>query len=153
MFSIFSCVCQPSVCLPWRSSCLVLWPIFWLGHLFFWSWAGGVACIFVIFSILFASLQSTFTTLLWILFQGDYVFPLCLSGFVSCFLAFHLCCISLSFHRPFFFLTCSTWALLFPGFKVPFDFCPWREMLVGWFVLFLVGGDLCLCSSGRRSSR
>ena len=25
---------------------LVLWPIFWLGHLFFWSWAVGVACLF-----------------------------------------------------------------------------------------------------------
>ena len=24
----------------------VLWPIFWLGHLFFWNWASGVACIF-----------------------------------------------------------------------------------------------------------
>ena len=27
---------------PWRNVCL-LWPIFWLGHLFFWNWA---ACIF-----------------------------------------------------------------------------------------------------------
>ena len=26
---------------------LVLWPIFWLGHLFFWNWASGVACIFL----------------------------------------------------------------------------------------------------------
>ena len=24
-----------------------LWPISWLGHLFFWNWAAGVACIFV----------------------------------------------------------------------------------------------------------
>ena len=30
-------------CLLWRNDCLVLWPIFWLGHLFFWYWA---ACIF-----------------------------------------------------------------------------------------------------------
>ena len=47
MLSIFSCVCWPSVCLLWRNVCLVLWPIFWVGHLFFWSWAGGVACIFL----------------------------------------------------------------------------------------------------------
>ena len=26
---------------------LVLWPIFWLGCLFFWNWAAGVACIFL----------------------------------------------------------------------------------------------------------
>ena len=31
----------------WRTVCLVLWPIFWLGHLFFWNWATGVACIFL----------------------------------------------------------------------------------------------------------
>ena len=47
MLSIFSCVCEPSVCLLWRNVYLVLWPIFWLGHLFFWSWAVGVACIFL----------------------------------------------------------------------------------------------------------
>ena len=47
MLSIFSCVCQPSVCLPWRNVCLALWPISWLGHLFFWDWAAGVACIFL----------------------------------------------------------------------------------------------------------
>ena len=33
-------------CLLWRNVYLVLWPIFWLGHLFFWNWAAGVACIF-----------------------------------------------------------------------------------------------------------
>ena len=26
--SIFSCVCQPSVCHLWRNDCLLLWPIF-----------------------------------------------------------------------------------------------------------------------------
>ena len=30
-----------------RISFLFLWPIFWLGHLFFWSWAVWVACIFL----------------------------------------------------------------------------------------------------------
>ena len=27
------------VCLLWRNVYLVLWPIFWLGCLFFWNWA------------------------------------------------------------------------------------------------------------------
>ena len=31
----------------WRNVYLVLWPIFWLGCLFFWNWAVGVACIFL----------------------------------------------------------------------------------------------------------
>ena len=31
----------------WRNVCLVLWPTFWLGHLFFWNWATGVSCIFL----------------------------------------------------------------------------------------------------------
>ena len=31
----------------WRNVCLVLWPIFWLGHLFFWNWAAGAVCIFL----------------------------------------------------------------------------------------------------------
>ena len=35
--------------LLWRNICLVLWPIFWLGHLLFWNWATGVACIFLRF--------------------------------------------------------------------------------------------------------
>ena len=34
-------------CLLWRNVCLVLWPIFWLGRLFFWDWAAGAACIFL----------------------------------------------------------------------------------------------------------
>ena len=44
MVSIFSFVCYPSICLLWRNVCLILWPTFWLHHLFFWSWA---ACIFL----------------------------------------------------------------------------------------------------------
>ena len=31
----------------WRNLCFVLWPIFWLGHLFFWNWAAGAARIFL----------------------------------------------------------------------------------------------------------
>ena len=34
-------------CLLWRNVCLVLWPYFCLGSLFFWNWAAGVACIFL----------------------------------------------------------------------------------------------------------
>ena len=37
-------MCWSSVCLLWRNVCLVLWPILWLGHLFFWYWAA--ACVF-----------------------------------------------------------------------------------------------------------
>ena len=34
MLSIFSCACWPSVCLLWKSACLGLVPIFWLGCFF-----------------------------------------------------------------------------------------------------------------------
>ena len=34
------------VCLLWRNVCLVLWPAFSLGHLFFWYWATWAACKF-----------------------------------------------------------------------------------------------------------
>ena len=37
----------PSVYLLWRNVCLALWPIFWLGRLFFWNWAAGAVCIFL----------------------------------------------------------------------------------------------------------
>ena len=47
MLSIFSSVCYPSVCLLWRNVWFVLWPIFWLGHLFFWYSAEWAACIFL----------------------------------------------------------------------------------------------------------
>ena len=74
-------------------------------------------------------------------------------------LCFHLYCISLFFHlfSFFLFLACSTWGLLFPGFRVvlllPFDFSLGGKCWLVGLCWFLVGGDLCLCSSGRRSSR
>ena len=40
-------MCLLAICMSSLEKCLVLWPIFWLGHLFFWSWAVGVACIFL----------------------------------------------------------------------------------------------------------
>ena len=43
---IISCVCYISTCILWRNVCLVLWPNFWSGCLFFWEWAAWVACIF-----------------------------------------------------------------------------------------------------------
>ena len=63
-------------------------------------------------------------------------------------LLFHLYCTSLSFHH--FFLTCSTWGLLFPGFRVvlllPFVFALGGKCWLGCLCWFLVRGDLCLCS-------
>ena len=51
ILSIFSCVCEPSVCLLWRNVCLVLWPIFWLGHLFFFEISSlSVASFAIIFT-------------------------------------------------------------------------------------------------------
>ena len=40
-------ICLLAICMSSLEKCLVLWLIFWLGHLFFWSWAVGVACIFL----------------------------------------------------------------------------------------------------------
>ena len=40
--------CLLAICMSSLEKCLlVLWLIFWLGHLFFWNWAAGVACIFL----------------------------------------------------------------------------------------------------------
>ena len=82
MLSIFSCVCYPSVCVLWRNVCLVIWSIFWLGHLFFWNWASGVACIFwrlilclLLPLLLFPLLWETYKKiLLW--FMSERVLPM-----------------------------------------------------------------------------
>ena len=113
-----------------------------------------------IFSILFSSLWSIFTIIILNSLSGRLLIS---SSFIWSyeFLPYAFICtvflclfIFLSF---FLFLTCSTWGLLFPGFRavlvLPFDFFPWREMLVGWIVWISGWGDLCLCSSGRGSSR
>ena len=39
--------CATVLILVYLKKKLILWPIFWLGHLFFWNWAAGVACIFL----------------------------------------------------------------------------------------------------------
>ena len=37
-------MCLLAICISlWRNVCLVLWPTFWLGHLFFWYWAAWAA--------------------------------------------------------------------------------------------------------------
>ena len=46
ILNIFSCAFGPSIGFLWRSIYLDLPLISWLGHLFLWSWAVGVACIF-----------------------------------------------------------------------------------------------------------
>ena len=43
LFMCLLAICMSSL----EKCCLILWPIFWLGHLFFWNWASGVACIFL----------------------------------------------------------------------------------------------------------
>ena len=43
LFMCLLAICMSSL----ENVCLVLWPIFWLGHLFFWNWAVGAACIFL----------------------------------------------------------------------------------------------------------
>ena len=41
-------MCLLAICRSSLEKCLFrLWPIFWLGLLFFWNWAAGVACIFL----------------------------------------------------------------------------------------------------------
>ena len=109
-------------------------------------------------SFYFQVFGASLLLLFWILFQGGYSFPLCLFGLVTFYLAVSFVLYFSVFSPSFFyFLTCSTWGLLSPGFRVvldlPFDFCPWRETLVGGLCWFLVRVDMCLCSSGRRPRR
>ena len=40
-------MCLLAICMSsLEECCLVFWPSFWLGHLFFWYWAAWAACIF-----------------------------------------------------------------------------------------------------------
>ena len=43
---LFMCLLAICIC-SLENVCLVLWPIFWLGHLFFWNWVAWAACIFL----------------------------------------------------------------------------------------------------------
>ena len=41
-------MCLLAICMfLWRNVCSVLWPMFWLGCLFFWNWGAWSACIFL----------------------------------------------------------------------------------------------------------
>ena len=78
--------------------------------------------------------------------------------FIWCcaFLPCYFICAVFSVFLSFYFSNLLHWGLFFLGLRIvlllPFVFCPWREVLVGVLCWFLVGGDLCLCSSWRRSS-
>ena len=68
---LFMCLLANCICLLWRNVCLILWPIFWLGHLFFWNWAAGAAYIFLrlilsvaSFAIIFSHSEGCLFTLL-----------------------------------------------------------------------------------------
>ena len=39
-------MCLLAICMSSLEKCLVLWPTFWLGHLFFWNWAIWAAYIY-----------------------------------------------------------------------------------------------------------
>ena len=47
-WTLFMCLLSIyiSIYLLWRNVCLVLWPTFWWGCLFFWYWAACAACVF-----------------------------------------------------------------------------------------------------------
>ena len=71
ILSIFSCVCQPSVCLR-RNICLVLWPIFFI-WLFIFLVLSCMSCLFIFkinslsvasFAVIFSHLESCLFTLL-----------------------------------------------------------------------------------------
>ena len=62
-------MCLLAICMS-LEKCLVLWSIFWLGHLLFWNWAVGVACIFlrlVIYQLLhfFKKLKNYIDIIIW----------------------------------------------------------------------------------------
>ena len=100
-----------------------------------------------IFSILFSSLQGSFTIIILNSLSGRLFIS---SSFIWCcdFLTcFFICVIFLclsTFLFLFFFPNLLHLRSPFPTFRVilllPFDFCPWKEMLVGWFVLISCWG-------------
>ena len=132
------------------SSLLILYFLYVLGHCI-----NCVKCFFHFLQSIFKSWEDLYYYYFEFSFRELTCFLFIYLVFWVSTLLFHLCFISLSFHRHhFFFLNWSIWGLLFPNFRVVlllfFDFCPWREMLVGWFVLIscwvtcacvLVGGD------------
>ena len=109
-----------------------------------------------IFSILFSSLWSIFTIIILNFISGKLLTS---SSFLwSCeFLPCPLVCAV--FLRLLYFFIFSFFQLarleVFPGFRVvlllPVDFCPWREMMVGWFVLISCWGWLVPVFSHRSS--
>ena len=93
----------------------------------------NVSCIF---SIIFSSIifQASLLSLLWILFQGDCLFPIYLVLWVST-LHFSFVLYFSVFSSFFFFLTWSTWSLLFPGSRAVLNF---------FLLVFILGGKCWL---------
>ena len=64
-------MCLLAICLLWRNACWGLFPTFWLGCLFFWSWVVWAVCIFwklipcqvVSFAIIFSHSEGCLFTL------------------------------------------------------------------------------------------
>ena len=112
---LFVCL-LPSVCLLWRNVSLVLWPIFWLGRLFFWNWAVGVAC-----TLLRSILVNCFICYYFLPFWR---------------LSFHLAGWFLQFHSSFIrlFWLFEVFCISIQTVKL-FVLVPWKIPLVAWWGL------------------
>ena len=74
-------MCLLVICISSLEKCLVLWPIFWLGHLFFWYWAARVACIVLRLIICQCFICYYFLPFLQLPFHLAYSFLCCAKAF------------------------------------------------------------------------
>jgi len=73
-------MCLLAICMSSLEKCLVLWPIFWLVHLFFWNWASAIACIFLRL-VVCQLLHLLFSPILKAVFSPCLKFPCCAEAF------------------------------------------------------------------------